>query len=285
MTLLSPTQCQVYLLFFALLWFLLAAWRGWRLGLIRSFLKLASLIVAWFLGSSIASSLSLGLHFFYQHPSTLIPNFLGATLGLGFYMIINFFLSLLFKKTDHYHGFLRIFFGLGGAGCGLLFGLLLLCGGISLIRNLEIFTERTLPSLKGGPLTIRDSLFFNLVELRKTLESGTTGAWLIQCDPWNSRFYENTKRGILLFHNPEEIKRFIHTSSTQQLLATPSLKQALADPSVQNAIATGNIFLLLSNKNIQSAWRDPALWQAMRTFDLSTALREATEKTTTSLHH
>ncbi|MFZ4115363.1 MAG: hypothetical protein ACOYK6_01415 [Chthoniobacterales bacterium] len=276
---LPSSQWQDILLAASIAWLLFETWRGWRLGLIRGFLKFAALIAAWFAGSATAAAINIGLLFFFHAPSPLIPSLLGGIVGLGAYVLINFFSALLFKKTDHYHGFLRGFLGLGGACCGILFGLFFLWGGISAIRSLGLVGEvRLLHAEQQGLPSTSDPLAYNLVRLKKSLELGPLGTWFIQVDPLTPAFYENTKKSMSLMKDHEALIRFINTPSTQKLLSNPSIRKIVNDPEVQKAMTSGNIFLLIENKNVQHAFSDPTLWQELKSFDLSAALKQATRQ-------
>jgi hypothetical protein len=230
-------------------------------------------------GSATAAAIYIGLLFFFHAPSPLIPGLVGGMMGLGAYLLISFFSAFLFKKTDHYHGFLRGFLGLGGACCGLLFGLFFLWGGISAIRSLALVGEvRLLRAEQQGLPSMSDPWACNLVRLKKSLESGSLGAWFIQVDPLTSTFYENTKKSMTVMKDHEALIRFMNAPSTQKLLSNPSIRKIVNDPAVQQAMTSGNIFLLVQNKNVQRAFSDPTLWQELKSFDFSDALKQATRQ-------
>lgn len=274
--LLPSSQWQEIIYCVAGVWLFFEIWRGWRLGLIRGFLKFMALITAWFAGSATTATLNAVLILFFHAPSPLIPSIAGVLIGTAAYFVISFFSALFFKKTDHYHGFLRGFIGLGGACCGLLFGLFFLWGGISAIRGLGLVGEMRLLHAKQQGLSPKsDPLACNLVRLKKSLELGSLGAWFIQVDPITSGFYENTRKSMIVMKDHDALLRFMNAPNTQKLLANPRISRILHDPEVQQALSTGNLFLLFENKNIQQAFSDATLWQELKSFDLSTALNSA----------
>lgn len=274
------SKWQTIICIFAVLWLLLEGLRGWRLGLIRGFLKILALLVAWLAGSATAATCNTALLLFFHAPSPLIPSIAGTIVGIGIYFLISFFSALFFKKTDHYDGFFRGLLGLGGACCGLLFGLFFLWGSISVVRNLGFLGEmRLLYTEQQGLSPKSDPLACNLVQLKKSLELGPFGAWLIQVDPLTPVFYENTKKSMVLMKDHEVLIRFMNAPSTQKFLTNPHIIKMLHDPEVQQAISSGNLLFLIENKNVQDAFSDSTLWQELQSFDFSKTLNQAMKPT------
>ena len=279
MPILPSAQWQQVTLIIAGAWLLFEMWRGWQLGIIRGVLRFMALLVAWFAGSATAAAMNAILVLFFQAPSPVISTIAAALVGLSIYFIIALFSGLLFKRTSHHSGLLQWIFGLGGAVCGLLFGLFFLWGGISVIRSLGLLGEmRLLKVEQQGLPASSDPLACNLVRLKKSLEIGPTGKWLTQLDPLSPAFYETTRKSMLVVKDRETMLRFMNAPSTQKLLANPSLAKLLQDHQVQEAMASGNIILLFQNKNVQRAFQDPVLFQELKDFDLLGALNYALKK-------
>ncbi|MCF7729364.1 MAG: CvpA family protein [Chthoniobacterales bacterium] len=282
---LSSSEWQIIICIAAALWLLFEVWKGWQLGFFRGLLKFIALIVAWFAGSAIVATLSTLFIFLFHTSSSLISSVVGVMAGVIIYFLVSFLSALLFKKTNHYHGFFRALFGIGGACWGLLFGLFFLWGTISVIRSLGLVGEmRLLKAQQQGLSTVSDPLACNLVRIKKSLELGPLGVWFVQVDPLTSAFYENTKKSIMLLQDHKAFMRFMNAPKTQQLLAHPLMKKMLYDPQVQQAISSGNLFLLVENKNVQQALSDPILWQQLKSFDLSAVLNQACKQDKDSIN-
>ncbi|MDH4469970.1 MAG: CvpA family protein [Verrucomicrobiae bacterium] len=273
---LSSSEWQMIICMGASLWLLFEVWRGWQLGFFRGLLKFLALIVAWFAGLTIVATLSTLFIFLFHTSSSLISSVVGVTVGIIIYFIVNFLSALLFKKTNHYRGFLRGLFGIGGACWGLLFGLFFIWGTISLIRSLGLVGEmRLLKAEQQGLPAVSDPLACNLVRIKKSIELGPLGVWFVQVDPLTSAFYANTKKSMILLQDHDAFIRFMNAPNTQELLAQPLMKKMINDPQVQQAISSGNLFQLVENKNVQQALSDPTLWKQLKSFDLSTVLNQA----------
>lgn len=277
MSILPSSEWQKIICIIAVTWLFFEIWRGWRLGFIRGFLKFIALMIAWFAGSATNALIHTLLMFLFHACSPLISASAGAIMGIIIYFLVNGVASILFKKTDHYRGFTQVVLGIGGACWGLLFGLFFLWGAISAVRSLCLIGEIRLLTLdqKGLPPTT-DPIACNLVRIKKSLEWGPVGTWLIQIDPLTSVFYENTKKSMMLIRDHEALTRFLNHPNTQQFLAHPLMKKILNDPQVQQAISSGNLILLLRNKNVHRALSDPTLWQQLQSFHFSSVLNEAT---------
>ena len=273
---LSPSQWHMIILIGAGLWLLFEVWRGWKLGFFRGLLKFLALIVAWFAGSTIVATLSTLFIFLFHTSSSLISSVVGVTVGLLIYFFVNFLSALLFKKTDHYRGFIRGLSGIGGACWGCLFGLFFIWGAISAIRSLGLVGEmRLLQAEQHGLSKTSDPLACNLVRIKKSIELSPLGSWFVQVDPLTSTFYTNTKKSMILLHHHEAFMRFMNAPNTQELLANPIMQKMIHDPQVQQAISSGNLIQLVENENVQRALRDPILWHQLKSFDLSKALNQA----------
>lgn len=273
MTISPSAEWQQIILMIAGAWLLFETWRGWQLGLIRGILRFLALIVAWFIGSATAATMSAALALFVHTPSPLIPAIIAAVIGLAVYLFIAFLSALLFKKTAHHRGFIRTFLGLGGALCGFLFGLFFLWGGISAVRSLGLLGEiRLMKAEQRGASPASDPLACNLVRLKKSLEMGALGGWFVQIDPFTTIFYETTRKSMMVLKDHDALMRFMSAPATQELLANPHLAHLLRDPQFQEAIATGNIFPLFQNSNVQQLFRDPQLIQQLKSFHLSETL-------------
>jgi len=272
-------EWQHWIFIAALAWLLFEMWRGWRLGMIRGIVKILLLIAAWMGASAAAAATSAALAIFFRTPSTAIPTGIAAVVGLTIYFLGTLLAGFLLKRTEHHHGFLQTIFGIGGACCGLLFGLFFLWGGISLVRSLGLFGEMRLieAQRKGSPL--RDqTMACNLVRLERSLEMGPVGEFLISTDPLSPAFYENTRKSMKVMQDPEAFDRFLHSPGVERLLAYPQLNRVLNNPRIQEEIKVGNFPAIWSTPDIQALLHDPRLMQQLKQFDLTQALDYALKK-------
>jgi len=272
-------EWQHWIFIAALAWLLFEMWRGWRLGMIRGIVKILLLIAAWMGASAAAAATSAALAIFFRTPSTAIPATIAALVGLIIYFLGTLLAGFLLKRTEHHHGFLQTIFGIGGACCGLLFGLFFLWGGISLVRSLGLFGEMRLieAQRKGSPL--RDqTMACNFVRLERSLEMGPVGEFLISTDPLSPAFYENTRKSMKVMQDPEAFDRFLHSPGVERLLAYPQLNRVLNNPRIQEEIKVGNFPAIWSTPDIQALLHDPRLMQQLKQFDLTQALDYALKK-------
>ena len=188
----GSAQWQQYIFIGATLFLLWEVWCGWRLGAVRGLLRLAALFCAWIGGSTAAGATGTIVAFFSKVPPLIEPAVAGLTVGIGIYIGISFVAGLLFKKTEDHTGVIRLGFGLGGAVCGAIFGLLFLWAGITLIRGMGALGELRVVQARneGRSLSTENSALF-LIKLKESLEQGVTGKTLKKADPLPTAFYDD----------------------------------------------------------------------------------------------
>lgn len=268
----SP-EWQQYLLIAAAIFLLWEIWRGWKLGVVRGLLRLTALFCAWIGGTAAAGATSSFLGFFSKVPPLLAPAVAAVTVGLAIYIGISFLAGLLFKRTDDHVGVIRLGFGLGGAFFGIIYGLLLLCGGISMIRGLGALGELRLvrAQQEGRPEATEPTAQF-LVQLKASLELGGIGERLKSVDPLPTRFYDNIVKISMVAGNQQALQRFFLYPPTLEILKMPRVLSLLQDPALQKAADSKNFLPLLQNKQFQAAFEDPQILAQLKAFDLTAAL-------------
>ena len=279
-TMIKPSaEWQHWIFIAALAWLLFEMWRGWRLGMIRGIVKIFLLVVAWMGASAAAAATSAALAIFFRTPSTAIPTGIAAVVGFSIYFLGTLLAGFLLKRTEHHHGLLHTIFGIGGACCGLLFGLFFLWGGISLVRSLGLLGEMRLIEAQRNGCPIKDQTFAcNLVRLERSLEMGPVGEFLISTDPLSPAFYDNTRKSMKVMQDPEAFQRFLHSPNVERLLMNPRLNRVLSNPKLQEELKTGNIPAFWTNPDVQALLHDPQLMKELKQFDLSQALDYALQK-------
>jgi hypothetical protein len=177
-----------------------------------------------------------------------------------------FLSAFLFKRTSQQPpGPARWLFGLGGAVFGLLTGLVLLWGGISLVRTSGAVAQanetRESPGLLGT--------------LKNSLEQGPLGGVVESVDILPTEVYERIVRVGELSNNPDAMTRFLDDPGVQEILAHPRMQAVLNDPKVIQASETKNIFALVQSPTILAAATDPSLQKLVLSLDLQKALDHA----------
>ena len=268
----SP-EWQRYIFLAATIFLIWEVWRGWRLGAVRGLLRLAALFCAWIGGSTAAGATGTIVAFFSKVPPLIAPGVAGLTVGIGIYIGISLLAGLLFKKTEHHKGVVRWGFGLGGAVCGFIFGLLFLWAGITLIRGLGACGElRIMQARNEGRSAGTEKAALFLIKLKESLELGTTGKSLKRADPLPAAFYDNIVKISMVAGDQQALERFCQYPETLKIIANPKVAAIIQDPALEKAAEKKNILPLLQNKNVQAAANDPRLLEQLKAFDLTAAL-------------
>lgn len=282
------------ILFLAAILFLVwEAWRGWRSGLIRSGLNLAAMVVSaivLYFGGMVASAPFGGLGTFAGFMAGLV---VGGGLAFAAFALIWLIGALVFKRTEHQgSGLVKLFWGLGGAFFGLILGVFLLWGGISILRTLGVLAESRLssfgptPSPAAAPAhataeppksTFAGNTATNLVVLKKSLELGPAGKFVESVDVIPPDFYELILQIGQVTGSQEAMMRFIQYPGIQQIMNNPRMTDLLNDPAVIKAAEDRNYMGLVGNKALLKAVEDPALAEDLKKIDLRAALKFALE--------
>ena len=274
----GSSQWQQYIFIVAALFMLWELWRGWRLGAVRGLLRLAALFCAWIGGSTAAGATGTVVAFFSKVPPLIAPAVAGLTVGIGIYIGISIVAGLLFKKTGDHAGVIRLGFGLGGAVCGLIFGLLFLWAGITLIRGMGALGElRVVQARNEGRSLATEKTALFLIKLKESLEIGVTGQTLKKADPLPTAFYDNIVKISMVAGSQQAIERFVQYPGTLKIISNPHITALIQDPALEKAAEKKNILPLLQNKHVQAAANDRQLLDQLKEFDLTGALNYALE--------
>ncbi len=280
------------ILFLAAIVFLVwEAWRGWRAGLIRSGLNLAAMVVSaivLYYGAQVAAAPFGGLGTFAGFMAGLV---VGGGLAFVAFALIWLIGALAFKRTDHQgSGLVRLLWGMGGAIFGVILGVFLLWGGISILRTLGVLAESRLTSHGPAPAAphgvqttappksnFTQSTATNLVVLKKSLELGPAGQFVESVDVIPPDFYELVLQIGQVTGSQEAMLRFIQYPGIQQIMSNGRMADLLNDPAVMKAAEERNYMALVGNKALRDAVEDPALAEALKKIDLRAALKFALE--------
>jgi len=213
------------------------------------------------------------LAFFSKVPPLFAPAIAALSVGLAIYIGISFLSGLLFKRTEHHEGIMRVAFGLGGAFFGVIFGLLLLWAGITLVRGLGALGEfRIVQARYQGKVPEQERSALFLMKLKASLELGVTGRNLAGADPLPTAFYDNIVKTSMLLGNPHALGRFLAYPDTQRILENPKIVAIFQDPAIEKISESHNVLPLIQNKKIQAALSDSKLLDELKAFPLTKAL-------------
>lgn len=265
---------QAGLLFFAVVFLLFEAWRGWRAGAVRTAINLLALLISGILAvvaAQVAASLVGGL----DTPAGFIAALVvGGGLGTLAFLIIWVIGAVFFKRTVHQGGVFKFLWGSGGAVLGLLTGIFLLWGGITLIRTMGALAEgRAETATKHSQPT--PPVAKGLVTLKESLELGKAGEFVQSIDVLPAETYAIILQIARVTSDQEAMLRFIEYPGIQELMNNPKIADLLADPEVIAAAKKRNFIALMSNKALLAAVEDPALAEQLKKIDLREALKQA----------
>ena len=197
----------------------------------------------------------------------------GFIAALAFYFAAVALSSMLFKKTAQQPPCLvRLFYGAGGGFFGLIFGLLVLWGGISIFRTLGAVAE-------ARQVAPGDE---QLVAIKESLEEGATGGLVEKVDIVPANIYGLITRIMRVTQSPEATARFFAYPQTQELLTQPKILELFTDPAVAGAASDGNYLSLLTSPKLAEVASDPEVQRFFTGFDLEKALDYALQESAPS---
>jgi len=255
------------------LYLLIEIWRGWRRGVMRHGMSVLALIVAGGVGWIFAWMTGFISDRIIPLPYPGGRLIFGLAAALAFYVAAVALSSLLFKKTAQQPaGIVRLFYGMGGGLFGLVFGLLILWGGISIFRTMGAVAE----ARQAAPGDEQ------LVAIKESLEEGATGSLVEQVDIVPSNIYGLITKLLRVTQSPEATTRFLSYPETQRLLMQPKLTELFTDPAVAGAASEGNYFTLLTSPKLAEIASDPEVQKSFTGFELEKALDYALQESAPS---
>ena len=172
----------------------------------------------------------------------------------------------------------RFVFGFFGALIGIIYGLLILWAGITLIRGIGACGELRVMQARNENRSLEtEKAAQTLIKLKSSLELGVTGQTLKKADPLPSSFYDNIVKLSMIGGDQQALVRFFQYPQSQELLNNPRISAIIQDPALERASQNHNLLPLLRNKNVQAAATDPHVLDLLRSFDLTAALNFALE--------
>jgi hypothetical protein len=271
---------QTAFLFAGAIFLLWQTWRGWRVGLFRSGVNFAAILVSAVFGLLAAEIAAAPFGGFRYLPGFLAGLVVGGGLGLFLLVVIWLIGALTFKQTEHYaSGPLHLIWGIGGALFGFLLGWAILLAAVSLIRILGAVTEARLPTQEPSALQPETTrrLAEGVVTLKKSLELGSPGRLLQSADVLPPKFYELAAQFGSLTSDPEKMQRFLDYPGIQNVLQNPRVVDLYTDPQLVRAWENKEVWKILNNQAVAALLKDPVFAAQLKKVDLSAALKFALE--------
>lgn len=243
---------------------------GWRRGVIRAGLHFGAFVLSGIVGMMAGQAVAAVI-------GVVLPGvafFAGIGVGLCVALFILgaclFLSAVLFKRTSHQpEGLVRTLFGLGGAFFGLLTGLFILWGGISIIRASGAIAQSSLASTHPAQAS---GLLQSLAVLKASLESGSVGEMSKAVDIFPTDTYDRIVKIGKLSSNPDAMMRFVTYEGVQKVIAHPRMQALFHDQEAMQAAESKDYFALFRNRALLDAVSDPSLQKLVMSLDLEKAL-------------
>ena len=261
---------QNALLYGASLFLLWEIYGGWRRGVIRSGLHFGAFVLSGFLGIMVGQAIAAVVAIVMPGVSFFAGLGVGLAVTLIVLAICLFLSAILFKRTyQQPPGFVRTMFGLGGAFFGLLTGVFILWGTVSLVRAAGALAQS---SMAGRKLKDAPALAQGLATLKESLEMGSIGKLVKSVDILPNEAYDHMVRLSKLTADPNAMVRFLDYPGVMKIVAHPRIQAILQDPELVAASQKQDYAALLRNSTLMQAVSDPSLQKLVMSLDLQKAL-------------
>jgi len=261
---------QNALLYGASLFLLWEIYGGWRRGVIRSGLHFGAFVLSGFLGIMVGQAIAAVVAIVMPGVSFFAGLGVGLAVTLIVLAICLFLSAILFKRTyQQPPGFVRTMFGLGGAFFGLLTGVFILWGTVSLVRAAGALAQS---SMAGRKLKDAPALAQGLATLKESLEMGSIGKLVKSVDILPNEAYDHIVRLSKLTADPDAMVRFLDYPGVMKIVAHPRIQAILQDRDLIAASEKQDYAAILRNPALMKAVSDPSLQKLVMGLDLQKAL-------------
>ena len=261
---------QNALLYGASLFLLWEIYGGWRRGVIRSGLHFGAFVLSGFLGMMVGQAIAAVVAIVMPGVSFFAGLGVGLAVTLIVLAICLFLSAIVFKRTyQQPPGFVRTLFGLGGAFFGLLTGVFILWGTVSLVRASGALAQS---SMAGRKPKDAPALAQGLATLKESLEMGSIGKLVKSVDILPNEAYDHMVRLSKLTADPNAMVRFLDYPGVMKIVAHPRIQAILQDPELVAASQKQDYAALLRNSTLMQAVSDPSLQKLVMSLDLQKAL-------------
>ena len=243
---------------------------GWRRGLIRGGLHFGAFVASGLLGMLVGQTVAAVVGVVLPGVAFLAGLLTGAAAALVILGACLFLGAVLFKRTSQQPpGLVRWVFGAGGAVFGLLTGLFILWGAVSIIRTSGALAKSGMVGQKSqdAPASAR-----TFAMLKDSLEMGPVGDIVESIDILPSQAYENMTRLGQLAKNKDAMMLFLDYPGVQEIVTHPRIQALMQDPVVVQSAENKNFIALIQSRSVLNAATDSSLQKLIMALDLEKAL-------------
>ena len=259
------------ILFFAAFLFLLwELWGGWRRGIVRSGVNFCAFVLSGFLGVLAGQATGFVVERILPGYGFMAGAFVGSIVTLVVLCLSLFLGAVLFKRTGQQpSNMLRLLYGIGGSFFGLLTGLVIIWGGITIVRSFGVVAQTM---IGNRPLSEVPAGIKALVTLKDSLELGPAGKVAEAVDAVPPGIYEMIDRIGKLTSDQAAMARFLDYPGMQEIMQHPRVAALLRDPEIVRDAQDRNILGLMQSRSLLEAVNDPSLQKQLAGLDLQKAL-------------
>ena len=252
------------------LYLLWEVWVGWRRGVVRSAVYFCAFVLSGFVGFAVGQGVYTICAKLFPGSAFLAGLAAGAIATTLILLLCVLLGALLFKRTaQQSSAFVRLLFGGGGALFGLLTGLAILWGAISLVRVAGTMAEST---IIGRPSAEAPGVLRSFATLKESIELGTAGRLVQSVDVIPPQGYKMIAQIERLRNDRAAMMRFLDYPGVQEIVRNPRVAKILENPTLLGASQNINISDLITNNALIDAANDPELAKLLKKFDLQKAL-------------
>lgn len=261
---------QNVLLYGATVFILWEIYAGWRRGLIRGGLHFGAFVASGLIGMLVGQTVGAVVGVVLPGVAFLAGFLTGAAAALVILGVCLFLGAVLFKRTSQQPpGLVRWTFGAGGAVFGLLTGLFILWGAVSIIRTSGAVAKSGIAGQKSQEASTPLRTF---AMLKDSLEMGPVGDIVESIDILPSETYDHMIRLGQLSKNPDAMMRFLDYPGMQEIISHPRMQALLQDPVVVQSAENKNFLTLIQSRTVLNAVTDSSLQKLVMALDLEKAL-------------
>ena len=261
---------QNVLLYSAAVFMLWEIYAGWRRGLIRGGLHFGAFVASGLLGMLVGQTVGAVIGLVLPGVAFLAGLIAGGAVALVTLGVCLFLGAVLFKRTSQQPpGLIRWLFGAGGAVFGLLTGLFILWGAVSIIRTSGAVAKSGIAGQKLQDAPAANRVF---AMLKDSLEMGPVGDIVESIDILPSEAYDHMTRLGQLTKNQDALMRFLDYPGVQEIISHPRMQALLQDPVVVQSAENKNFIALIQSRTVLNAATDPSLQKLIMSLDLEKAL-------------
>ena len=265
----SPFWQQIFFLVSGL-YLLWEVWLGWRRGVVRSAVYFGAFERSGFVGIAVGQGVYTICIKMFPAMAFMVSLCAGVFATLCVLLLCLLIGALLFKRTAQQSSALvRLLFGVGGAFFGLLLGLAVLWGAISLVRVSGAMAEI---SIAGRPSAQAPPLLRSFATLKESIELGSAGKLVESVDVMPPQAYKMIDQIGKLSRDPTAMQRLLDYPGVQQILQNPRIVRLLENPELARASQSANPLAIMRSQAIIDAANDPEVQKLLTNFDYQKAL-------------